>query len=176
MMNTDLTHLPKNKQDDLKQIVKIVRTHCKEAGLIILYGSYARGDYKELKDLAPNRKSGHPSDYDILAIVGIEGNCGSLAWQWIVDDCIAARLSATPRFIHHDIGYVNSKLEVGQYFFSDIANEGKLLYDAGTMKLAERRELSHQERLEIAQADFDHWRQRFERFFEFYKMGNRKQW
>lgn len=173
-MNSDLKHLPQNKQDDLQKIVAIVRKHCPEAGMIILYGSYARGDYKELKDLAPDRKSGHPSDYDILAILGEEGNCGSQAWQLIVDECTEAKLSATPRFIHHDLHYVNRKLEIGQYFFSDIIGEGKLLYDAGTMELAERKELSPEERLQIAQGDFAEWFGSAEQFFEGYKFYHSK--
>lgn len=175
-MNTDTTYLPQNKRDDLKRIVAIVRKHCKEAGMIILYGSYARGDYKELKDLAPDRKSGHPSDYDILAIVGKEGNCGTLAWQWIVEDCTEARLSATPRFIYHDLDYINSKLEIGQYFFSDIINEGRLIYDAGKMELAQRRELTHQERLRIAQDDFNQWYQNSQQFFDNHKFNCKKGW
>lgn len=175
-MNTDLTHLPQNKQDDLQKIVAVVRKHCPEAGMIILYGSYARGDYKELKDLAPDRKSGHPSDYDILAIIGDEGNCGSQAWQLIVDECTEAKLSATPRFIHHDLDYVNRKLEIGQYFFSDIIDEGKLLYDAGTMELAERKELSPEERLQIAQEDYAEWFGNSQQFFENHKFNLSKGW
>lgn len=173
-MNTNLTHLPKNKQNDLQKIVAIVRKHCPKAGMIILFGSYARGDYKELKDLAPDRKSGHPSDYDILAIIGDEVNCGSQAWQLIVDECTEAKLSATPRFIHHDLDYVNRKLEIGQYFFSDIIDEGKLLYDAGTMELAERKELSAEERLQIAQEDYAEWFGSAEQFFEGYKFYHSK--
>ena len=35
---------------------------------IILFGSYARCTYKEKKDLKPQQKTGHISDYDILVI------------------------------------------------------------------------------------------------------------
>jgi uncharacterized protein len=169
MMNTDLTHLPKNKRDDLQRIVKIVRQHCPEAGMIILFGSYARGDYKELKDLAPDRKSGHPSDYDILTIVEDEEDCDSLVWQKIAEECAGAKLSATPRFIHHDRFYLNIKLERGHYFFSDIIGEGKLLYDDGTMELAKPKELSTEERLEIAQEDYAEWFGSAEEFYKLYK-------
>jgi len=93
--------------------------------MIILFGSYTRGGWKESMDLAPDRKSGHVSDYDILAISEEEGECDSLAWQEIVKACSRAGLSATPRFINHDIRFVNRKLEVGQYFFSDIVAEGE---------------------------------------------------
>ncbi len=175
-MNTDIAHLPQNKQSDLQKIVAIVRKHCPEAGMIILYGSYARGDYKELKDLAPDRKSGHPSDYDILAIIEDEEDCDSLAWQKITEECTEAKLSATPRFIHHNLDYVNRKLEIGQYFFSDIIDEGKLLYDAGTMELAERKELSPEERLQIAQDDYDQWFGNAQQFFKKHKYSLSEGW
>ncbi|NIA17023.1 MAG: hypothetical protein GWO86_01615, partial [Planctomycetes bacterium] len=64
-MKKSLAHLPKYKQDELKLIADKIRSSV-EPEMIILYGSYARGDYKEQKDLAPDRKSGHVSDYDIL--------------------------------------------------------------------------------------------------------------
>ncbi|MEJ2622502.1 MAG: nucleotidyltransferase domain-containing protein [Candidatus Thiodiazotropha sp.] len=47
-MNTDLTSLPESKRSDLQRIVALVREHCPAVGMIILYGSYARGDWKEL--------------------------------------------------------------------------------------------------------------------------------
>lgn len=42
-MNEDLSHLPPRKQDDLRRIAAIIRERCPGAGLIILFGSYARG-------------------------------------------------------------------------------------------------------------------------------------
>ncbi|MEJ2045260.1 MAG: HEPN domain-containing protein [Reinekea sp.] len=174
-MNSDLTHLPQNKQDDLRQITAIVRQHCPQAGMIILFGSYARGDYRELKDLAPDRKSGHPSDYDILVVVNVvnaanqESDAGAAAQQQIENECIAAGLTATPRFIYHDLSYLNLKLEIGQYFFSDIINEGKLLYSAEGITLASPRELTAEERLEIAREDYEQWFGSAQQFFKKHK-------
>ena len=48
-MKKSLAHLPKHKRDELKLIVKKIRERI-EPEMIILYGSYARGDYKEQKD------------------------------------------------------------------------------------------------------------------------------
>jgi len=66
-MRKSLSHLPKHKRSELKLIIEQIRK-LSEPEMIILYGSYARGDYKEEKDLAPDRKSGHVSDYDILVV------------------------------------------------------------------------------------------------------------
>ncbi|MCU7928886.1 MAG: HEPN domain-containing protein [Candidatus Thiodiazotropha sp. (ex Dulcina madagascariensis)] len=175
-MNSDLTYLPQRKRDDLQRVVAIVRERCPAVGMIVLFGSYARGDWREVKDLAPDRRSGHPSDYDILAIFEDEGACDSLAWQAIAKACSAAKLTATPRFIHHDIGFVNRKLAQGQYFFSDIVAEGKALYDAGAFTLAEPKPLLPKERLDIAQRDFAHWFQRAEQFYENYEHNFFKDW
>lgn len=175
-MDSSLTHLPENKQQDLARVVAIIRELCPAVGMIILFGSYARGGWKEAKDLAPDRKSGHVSDYDILAISRKEADCDSLAWQRITEACHGAGLSATPRFIHHDINFVNRKLEVGQYFFSDIVAEGKLLYGAGVFTLAEPKPLLPKERLEIARRDFSHWFQRADQFYEHYKLDLSKGW
>ncbi len=50
--------------------------------MIILFGSYARGDWKEAADLAPDRKSGNPSDYDILAVTRQKETVrDSLLWE-----------------------------------------------------------------------------------------------
>ena len=66
-MKTDLSHLPQDKQKELELTVDRIRAFI-EPAMIILFGSYARGDYKEEADLEPDRKSGHASDYDILVV------------------------------------------------------------------------------------------------------------
>lgn len=175
-MDTSLTHLPENKQYDLAKLVAVIRDHCPALGMIILFGSYARGGWKEAKDLSPDRKSGHPSDYDILAISEDEGDCDSLAWQEITRACSEAKLSATPRFIHHDIGFVNRKLELGQYFFSDIVAEGRMLYDSGVFELASQKELIPDERLQIAEEDYEEWFESAKQFFEMYKFCTENNW
>lgn len=175
-MNADLTYLPQRKRADLQRVVAIIRGCCPAVGLIVLFGSYARGDWKEAKDLAPDRRSGHASDYDILAVTGREDDCDSLAWQEIADQCSQAGLSAYPRIIHHDIGFVNRKLERGQYFFSDIVAEGRVLYDAGTLKLAEPKPLTPAERLDMAKEDFAHWFQTSEQFFKKHQFSYSQGW
>jgi HEPN domain-containing protein len=55
----------------------------------------------------------------------------------------------------HGIDYVNRQIEEGQFFFTDIKKEGILLYDAGSVELAEPRNLSPQEKKEITQRGFE---------------------
>lgn len=52
LMNNSLKHLPQRKLDELAKIISTIRDNCQTIEKIILFGSYARGDYKEKKDLA----------------------------------------------------------------------------------------------------------------------------
>jgi len=55
-MKNSLNHLPKDKQDELQKITSIICNNCQELEKIILFGSYARGDYKEEKDLIKDKE------------------------------------------------------------------------------------------------------------------------
>ena len=46
IMKTSLAHLPKNKREELKEITSII-TEFTEAEMVVLFGSYARGDWVE---------------------------------------------------------------------------------------------------------------------------------
>lgn len=168
-MKKTLNHLPKNKQDELRKLAKLIRSECDDIEKIILYGSYARGDYKEEKDLKPERKSGHVSDYDILVVTNKKRVALDTSfWNKISDKCANLNLSALPRLITHDIGALNVKLAEGQYFYSDVKKEGVMIFDAGNHELAEERNLSSKERQRIAQDHYDEWYISAEEFFAGY--------
>jgi HEPN domain-containing protein/predicted nucleotidyltransferase len=157
-MKTSPTHLPKLKQDELEKISQTVRDNCDDVEKIVLYGSYARGNYKEEKDLKPDRKSGHVSDYDILVITEKKHVAlDTSLWNKISAQCQNLNLSAQPRILTIDVEALNIKLAEAQYFYSDIKKEGVLLFDAKRFELAEERNLSPQERRRIAQDHFDEW-------------------
>ncbi len=167
-MKATIDHLPESKQAELQRIVDIVREHCNDVEMIILFGSYARGDYKVAEDLKPNRRSGHVSDYDILTVCGDKQTVEDHdLWARIEKACEQSNFSAHARIIVHDIQALNIKLAEGQYFFSDIRKEGCLLFDAGNVRLAEQRELTGEEKRRIAQDNFDNW---FERATNFHKL------
>ena len=141
-MKKSLAHLPQQKQDELNAIVERILAFISPVK-IILFGSYARGDWKEESDLEPDRKSGHASDYDILVItekksIATNTNLG----KNINNSCQKLELSAHPKIISHYLKYINERLVKGQYFFTDIAKEGILLYDCGKGQLATPKELT----------------------------------
>ena len=165
-MKKTLSHLPGNKRNELKHIVSTIRRLCNDVEMIILFGSYARGDYKEEADLKPDRKSGDKSDYDILVVTREKASAVNLdLWRKITQECESAGLSAYVRIITHDIQELNIKLAEGQYFYSDIRKEGCLLYDSGNFKLARKRKLKPEEQKRIARDYFEQW---FESADEFY--------
>jgi len=166
----NITNLPAQKQEELNKITQTICNNCADIEKIILFGSYARGDYKEAKDLKEGRKSGHISDYDILVITSKkETALDSLLWKKITELCKSLNLSASPRIITHDIEALNIKLAEGQYFYSDIKKEGIALFDAGNSELAEERDLTPKEKQRIAQEHFDEWFKSSESFFEIYE-------
>ena len=169
-MQKTLEHLAQAKQDELQKITAAILENCSDVEKIILFGSYARGDYKEEKDLAPNRKSGHASDYDILAITAKkETALDALLWKKISDECKNLNPSALVKILTHDIEALNIKLAEAQYFFSDIKKEGILLFDKGNFQLAEERNLTLKESKRIAQDHFDEWFQAATSFFKIYQ-------
>lgn len=151
-------HLPTWKQNELARIVEVILEHSDDVAMVVLFGSYARGDHKQEGDLAPDRKSGHVSDYDILVITGQgETAYDTVLWQDVELECWRLGLSARAKLIAHDIELVNNRLSEGQFFFKDIDRDGCLLYDSDEFTLAKERKLLPSERLRIAQEHFDEW-------------------
>ena len=171
-MKKTFAHLPDDKQQELKRIVSVVRDRCDDVEMIVLFGSYARGDYKEEADLKPERKSGHKSDYDILVVTREKATAIDTGlWQTVTKECDNSGLSTHVRIVAHDIQELNIKLAEGQYFFSDAIKEGCLLYDSGRFKLAGKRKLKPEEEKRIAQDYFDYWFKRATGFWRYFEIG-----
>jgi len=164
-MDNSINQLPDAKREELERVVSVIRKNCDNIEKVILFGSYARGNYKEEKDLNPNSRTGHVSDYDILVVTGKkDAALNSILWGRISEELQNLNLSAFPKILTHDIEELNKKLSEGQYFFSDIKKEGITLFDTGTFELAEEKKLTSQEKQKIAQKHFDYWFKKAERF------------
>ncbi len=164
-MDNSINHLPDAKKKELEQVIAVIKKNCVDIEKIVLFGSYARGNYKEDKDLSPTSKTGHVSDYDILVVTSTkDAALNSLLWGRISAELQDLNLSAFPKILTHDIEELNKKLSEGQYFFSDIKKEGILLFDTGKFELAEEKNLSAAEKQQIAQKHFDYWFNRAQGF------------
>ena len=170
-MENLINHLPDAKKSELERVVAVIKKNCDNIEKIILFGSYARGNYKEAKDLNQNSRTGHVSDYDILVVTGKKDVAlNSLLWGRISEELQGLNLSAFPKILTHDIEELNKKLSEGQYFFSDIKKEGIMLFDTGNFELADEKKLSAEEKRQIAQKHFDYWFNRAKGFSRLFMM------
>lgn len=154
-MKTSLTYLPKIKQDQILQVVEIIK-EVANPEKIILFGSYATSTWVEDKYFENGTSYEYISDYDFL-IVTKDSNQKEFE---VLDKIInrSRHLFKTPvNALIHEIDYVNEGLEIGQYFFTDIVKEGILLFDNEAAQFAKPRELSSDELKGIAQSYFDSW-------------------
>ncbi len=166
-MKTSIEFLPTIKQRELHKIVQTIRQY-PDIEIIILYGSYAKGNWVEEEYVEDGVHFQYQSDYDLLIVI----NNRSIHHQHdleadIIEDTGNLREIRTPVSpIVHDIEYINRHLEKAQYFFSDIKKEGIVLYDSGKWKLNEPRELTNNERYQLAAEDFEYWFSKAKKFFK----------
>lgn len=155
-MKNSLSHLPENKRQEILEVVEIIQNAVLEADKIILFGSYAVGDWVEDSYVENGVKYEYISDYDFLIITNEDANK-----PYELTEKILARTRKkfnTPVSpIIHSIDYVNRGLEKGQYFFTEIVNHGILLYDTGKTKFTNPIKLSPTEQKEVAVNYFNLW-------------------
>ncbi|THB66931.1 MAG: HEPN domain-containing protein [Gammaproteobacteria bacterium] len=170
-MKNTVEHLPQPKQRDLNGIVDIITEGCSDVDMVILFGSYARGKWKEERDLKPDRLSGHASDYDIFVVTGEKKTARDAGlWQEIAEKCNASGISTHARIIAQDMEQLNIDLANGQYFYTEIKEQGCVLYGKEKYNLAEKRELTPKELQRIAQDYYDHWFERAKDFWVSYEL------
>ncbi|MFA7184183.1 MAG: HEPN domain-containing protein [Victivallales bacterium] len=173
-MKNSLSHLSKHKREELERAVSVIREMCDDVEMIILFGSHARGNYKDEEDLAPDRKSGAVSDYDILVVCRLNATAIHYSlWRSISEHCNGLSTLMPFRLIVHDVKFVKKRLKERHFFYGDIVKEGCLLYDSGRYQLNIGKELTPEQQIEIAKEHFEHWIKRandfmfgFNNFFE----------
>ena len=153
-MKTTIDHLPEDQQQKLHAITSVFTDPALATpiDMLILFGSRARGDW------VVDSETGYVSDWDLLVVVEHEKQVNDLVLWGGLEQKVRAIIGDTPlTFIVHDIKFVNKEIRIGQYFFSDIANEGVLLYDSRRYMLAKPKALNAQERLALAERNFENW-------------------
>ncbi|TKT75828.1 nucleotidyltransferase and HEPN domain-containing protein [Aquamicrobium sp. LC103] len=165
-MKSSLDHLPDRKRRELARIVEIFleefedglsggSSEFKKKGRIlkiILFGSYARGDWVD----EPHTMKGYRSDYDILIIVNNRKLTDYASyWYKAADRLLHDKgVSTQVGFIVHSRREVNTALRQGQYFFSDIRRQGIVLYELDDEPLAEPKLLNAIDALRAAERHF----------------------
>lgn len=166
-MNKSLDHLPSLKRAELLRVVDVLKASFAEAMStkraerlrngrilkIILYGSYARGDWVH------DPVGRYFSDFDILIVVDHEDLTDSEIWDaalWRTTPGVS-RLRTPVSFIVHSLDDVNHQLERGRSFFADILREGIVLHDTPAVKFVKPGELSPKVALAEAEDHFEEW-------------------
>ncbi|WAC48852.1 nucleotidyltransferase and HEPN domain-containing protein [Asticcacaulis sp. SL142] len=178
MLTDQLSHLPDTKRRELERVVQVLFDEFEDAiksklsdkkklGRIlkvILFGSYARGDWVE------DRLSGYRSDYDLLIVVNSH-QFTDLHEYWAKADghfirelTVTQHIKTPVNFIVHSLEDVNDQLAKGRPFFSDIARDGIMLYEAPGHPLAKSKPLTDDEIKAEAQGYFEQWFIRAEQF------------
>src|SRR3990170_8294412 len=186
MMKTSLDHLPERKQRELSRIVEILHEEfddaLKESSAefkkmgrilkIILFGSYARGDWVD----EPHTMKGYRSDYDLLVIVNNRKLTDFAAyWEKAQDRLLRDRgVSTQVGLIVHSRREVNTALRQGQYFFSEIRRQGIVLYELDEEPLAEPKPHSPADALKAARQHFDTRLPSAQEFYETYRFTMEK--
>ncbi|WP_439585657.1 HEPN domain-containing protein [Dyadobacter bucti] len=165
-MKTTLSHLPQTKQDQLKALTQIILDKV-PAEMIILFGSYARGDWVE----DYQEKYEYVSDFDILIVTKDKNSARQVKKSRELDKELMNNEEITrTSIIYHSIGFVNDKIERNYYFFVDILKEGILLYDSGKFTLSEPKNLNAAQRLEKSTEEFEHWFKSAKHFLEAFEI------
>jgi len=169
-MRDQLDHLPDTKQRELADVVRILfeefdaatrtgnQPFTKQARIfkIVLYGSYARGDWVD------DPVGGYRSDYDILIVVNDEKLCDFEYWSSAEDRLmrevtIAKTLSAPVNFVVHSLTDTNNQIIKGRPFFLDVVKQGVALYEAEGHPFALPGRLPPEEARAEARVHFDTW-------------------
>ena len=157
-MKNSIAYLPKDKQDDLYHILRLIRTYLPQAEMVILFGSYARNNYVDYDErIEFGIPSIYRSDYDIWLVTnGVTERTVEEKLNRIKKEYRRTSSSRSPiQFIHDNIKKVNSDLSEGRYFYTELKRDGVMLYDSGKFKLERRRKLR-----------FDEIKQQAEEYYE----------
>jgi predicted nucleotidyltransferase/HEPN domain-containing protein len=154
-------------QERIEEIANIILKVGKDKiAFIILFGSFARGNWVFDRYSEGNAVYYYASDYDILIITKAkrkddENGISSFDLERKIKHEInlneVVRHDHNVQFVIEPINYVNSELEKGRYFFSDIRAEGILLYDSGEFQLSKPKILTEKEITDMARDDYNYW-------------------
>lgn len=163
----ELSHLPADKQRDILEILEII----KEIAMpekVILFGSFARGDWVDDEYVEDGFIYSYRSDFDFLVVTK-----GSKLKEFDIRNRIENRTRTYKHPVNplvHELDHINYGLERGQYFFNSIIEGGILLYDTKLSTFAKPRALSKDEQREQALLYYENWVESGRRMFDHVKL------
>ncbi|MEJ2045735.1 MAG: HEPN domain-containing protein [Reinekea sp.] len=178
MINTDLSHLPEGKQRTIGEIRRLILNEVEQRAelkqnecylvWLVLFGSYARGTYVE------NPVNGYLSDYDILVAVHGRKLEEDLRFWHQLEEKLDRLTRAPINLIVHSHEDISQWLGEGQYFFSDIREQGIYLYSRNPKGMPQAKNLTKAEWLPIAKKHYAQWFASAEEFVGYFEVGIKK--
>jgi HEPN domain-containing protein/predicted nucleotidyltransferase len=161
-MRNSVSHLPSSRREQVLSITDIILETLRPEK-IILFGSFARGNYVEHRYTGKNGiLYEYISDYDFLVIVP-----QLLEKEYITEEKLREKteyMRQPVNIIVHDKAFINESLAEGGYFFSEIVKEGILVYDDSGEPLASAKPLTEEEKSERNKSYFNRWLARFREY------------
>ena len=166
-MRSDIDHLPPVQQSELDRVKQTLMGEFADAIAranqpwkkngkilkIILFGSYARTDWVD------EPENGYQSDFDLLVIVSHPDLTDIADYWYVAEDKILhdSTIARPVNIIVHTLDDVNQALSRGEYFWTDIARDGIVLYELPGSALAMPNPLTAADGYEMASAYFQDW-------------------
>ena len=166
-MKKSLDHLPARKQAELRRVVEVLRESFSEAIStrraarlkngkilkIVLYGSYARGDWVH------DPVGRYFSDFDLLVVVDHEDLTDGEFWHDAENRTMPGEgeIRTPVSIIVHSLDDVNEQLDRGRYFFADIVRDGVVLFDTPSAGLHKPADIKAKAALAEAEGFFQDW-------------------
>ncbi|MBL6444827.1 HEPN domain-containing protein [Fulvivirga sp. 29W222] len=169
-MSNTVENIPENKREELKKLTELI-SGIDKVEMLILFGSYAKGDWVEDSYIENDTIYEYRSDFDLLVVLRHE----NFSFKAKIEEQVKSQLIETGEvstpvsMIFHGIKHFNQALSIGNYFFKDIKEEGIVLYDSGKHKLTSPKKLTAKQYQEKAQEYYDQW---FESANDFYETFN----
>jgi uncharacterized protein len=173
-MRSEPDHLPERQQRELERVRDILleeferaiapatKPHKRNGKVlkIILFGSYARDDWVD------EPENGYQSDFDLLIVVSHEDLTDIADYWYVAEDRIARdpNIARPVNIIVHSLDEVNQSISRGEYFWTDIARDGVVLYELPCHPLATPKPLTAADAHRMAKEYFDQWLPSAEQF------------
>ena len=169
-MKKPLRELPAGKRRELDHAVSILRETFAETVStrkaprlrdgkilkIVLFGSYARGDWVH------DPVGRYFSDFDLLVVVDHEDLTDLEFWEaanerLLAEISLGSQMRTPVTFIVHSLDDVNQKLELGRYFFTDIIRDGVVVLSEPGVSFVKPQPLTPSTALSETEEYFEDW-------------------
>lgn len=164
VLKTSLDHLPDRHHKNLDNIVEAIIRQV-QPEMIILFGSYARGDYVERDYTVEDGITyAYISDYDIL--IATERSLNSEQLRAIKKRIDRKHLMTPATIIEETVSSLNEKIRDSHYFYVDLVKDGIMLHDSGKYELEAPQRLRPEKKLAKAREYFQQWMGKADNFYK----------